>query len=105
MIAVAQQAVPDGSVTVTCTDFVSTNGSKIAATQTKYSVTTLYKNGSAIGKLVSGKEGYLSPAFKAVTATGVADPLSVTWSPILTLEVTAAADAGTYTATITHSVV
>jgi hypothetical protein len=100
------------TATVSCTNF-TTGGASAAETITKTSIS--YWSGPATassglasatpGQLTSLQAQSLSTARTAFSALGLSlVPNSTSWNPTIVITIPAAAVAGTYTGTITHSV-
>ena len=89
---------------VISTTFVPTPaGTAIAASAVGYEAGTITKTGTAT--YTANDPGNLTGVSPAVTATGITGDNSATWNPTITVTVPGGASAGTYVATITHSVV
>lgn len=96
-------AAGSGWVTsVISTAFTPTPGTAIAASEVDYAAGTITKVGTATytGNDPSG----LAAVSPAVTATGITGDNSATWNPEISVNVAGGTAAGTYSATITHSV-
>jgi hypothetical protein len=94
------------TATVSSTSFITGGGSP-AETVPASAVT--YDPGQAIastgtGTFTQGTPGALGTPRTAFSASSEVGSTSVTWDPQITVQIPAAAVAGTYTGTITHSV-
>jgi len=87
---------------VISTAFTPAVGPAIAATYVSYSAGTIATVGTVTA--VDNEPLSLSGVAPAVTATGITGINSATWSPDITINVPAGMVAGTYYATITHSI-
>lgn len=88
---------------VTTTDFAASSGPGLPAAGVGYVVGDVATTGTAT--LTAHDPDDLSGTVAVLTATEVAGDNSATWDPTITVAVPDGATAGTYTATITHSVV
>ena len=102
-----QRGVLNGAwtATVTSTDF--TTGTASPA-ETIGNINVSYSSGPANttgqGTFTAGDDGIINVPHTAFTGTALVGNNSATWNPTVTVAIPAAAVAGTYTATITHSV-
>jgi hypothetical protein len=90
-------------VSVISTAFTPPSGPTIAASAVGYVAGTITKTGTAT--YTANDPGDLTGAVSAVTATGITGDNSATWNPTINVAVAGGTIAGTYSATITHSVV
>ena len=88
--------------TVISTAFTPLAGPAIAAGAVSYSAGAIAKVGTAT--YVDNDPTNLTGVGSAVTASGITGDNSATWNPTLTVAVPGGMAAGTYSATITHSV-
>ena len=88
---------------VISTAFTPPAGPAIAASAVSYTAGTITKVGTAV--YTANDPPDLTGVSPAVTATGITGDNSATWSPTISVLVPGGMAAGTYTATITHSVV
>ena len=88
---------------VISTAFTPPAGPAIAAGAVSYTAGTITKVGTAV--YTANDPPDLTGVSPAVTATGITGDNSATWSPTISVLVPGGMAAGTYTATITHSVV
>ena len=88
--------------TVISSAFTPPAGPAIAASAISYSAGTIAKLGTAT--YVDNDPDNLTGVSAAVTATGVTGDNAATWNPTITVTVPGGMAAGTYAATITHSV-
>jgi hypothetical protein len=86
---------------VSCTAF-NGPGDAIPASAVSYSAGTITKMGTAT--YVSNDPGNLSGVAAAVTATAITGNNTATWTPTISVTIPGSTVSGTYTATITHSV-
>ncbi|WP_426997655.1 ice-binding family protein [Pseudarthrobacter sp. N5] len=86
---------------VTSTAFTPPSGHAIPASAVSYAAGLIGKTGTA--SYAANDPGDLSGVSPAVTATGITGDNSATWNPMITVAVPGDAVAGTYSATITHS--
>jgi hypothetical protein len=86
---------------VSCTAFTGPGGA-IPASAVSYSAGTITKVGTAT--YVSNNPGNLTGVSAAVTATAITGNNSATWVPTISVTIPGSTVSGTYTATITHSV-
>lgn len=89
-------------VTVTATELKQRNGPAIASRNTRYTTGPLEKRGTVSAR-ASGPVDLDRPR-PVVTATDVSGNNEVRWTPTITISVPDGATAGTYTQTITYSV-
>lgn len=87
---------------VISTAFTPPSGPAIAASAVGYTAGTITKVGTAV--YTANDPPNLTGVSPAVTATGITGDNSATWSPTISVLVPGGMAAGTYTATITHSV-
>lgn len=88
---------------VISTAFTPPSGPAIAASEVGYAAGTIVKVGTAT--YTANNPPNLTGVVPAVTATGITGDNSATWNPTITVTVPGGMAAGTYSATITHSVV
>lgn len=88
--------------TVISSAFTPPAGPAIAASAISYAAGTVTKVGTAT--YVDNDPSNLTAVSSAVTASGITGDNSATWSPTITVSVPGGMAAGTYSATITHSV-
>ena len=88
---------------VISTAFTPPTGPAIAASAVGYTVGTITKVGTAT--YTANDPGNLTGVAPVVTATGITGDNSATWNPTINVAVPGGMAAGTYSATITHSVV
>jgi hypothetical protein len=86
---------------VSSTAFVGP-GTAIPASAVSYSAGTITKVGSATYAAIDHDD--LSVAVVVVTATGITGNNTATWTPTVSVAIPGSTVSGTYTATITHSV-
>ncbi len=87
---------------VISTAFTPPSGPAIAASAVGYAAGPITKVGTAV--YTANDPPNLTGVSPAVTATGITGDNSATWSPTISVLVPGGMAAGTYTATITHSV-
>ena len=87
---------------VSSTAFTSASGGRIPATFVSYAAGAITGVGTATYTAQNPHD--LTSAVPAVTASFITGDNSATWNPTITISVPASAVAGTYQATITHSV-
>lgn len=87
---------------VISTAFTPPSGPAIPASAVGYDAGTITKVGTAT--YTPNNPGSLTGVAPAVTATGITGDNSATWNPTISVTVPGGMAAGTYTATITHSV-
>lgn len=87
---------------VVSTDFTAPGGSRIPASRISYTAGKIDKSGTAT--YTAHDPVKLKKPVPAVTATDITGKNTATWYPTITVDVPGSAPAGTYTATITHSV-
>jgi hypothetical protein len=85
------------------TAFTPTSGPTIAAANVGYSAGTIAKVGTAT--YTANDPANLTGVAPVVTATGITGDNSATWNPTIIVAVPGGTAAGTYSATITHSLV
>lgn len=85
------------------TAFTPTAGPAIAASAVSYAAGPIVKVGTAT--YTANNPGNLTGVAPVVTATGITGDNSATWNPAITVTLPGGMAAGTYAATITHSVV
>ena len=88
---------------VISTAWAPTSGTAIGAANVSYTAGSITKTGTAT--YVANDPANLSAVTPAVTATGITGDNSATWNPTIHVAVPGGTVAGTYSATITHSVV
>lgn len=90
------------SATVSSTDFTAPSGATIPATDVGYNPGAITTTGTVttVGTLSTN----LSSSVSVVTASQISGNNTALWNPTLTVSVPGGAVAGTYAATITHSV-
>jgi hypothetical protein len=88
---------------VISTAFTPTSGPTIPASAVGYTAGTITKVGTAT--YTAGDPVSLEGVSAAVTATGITGDNSATWNPTINVAVPGGTIAGTYSGTITHSVV
>lgn len=88
---------------VISTAFTPSAGPAIAASAVSYSAGAITKVGTAT--YTANDPQSLTGVAPAVTASGITGDNSATWNPTITIAVPGGTASGTYTATITHSVV
>ena len=88
--------------TVISSAFTPPAGPAIAASAISYAAGTIAKVGTAT--FVDNGPADLTGVSSAVTASGITGDNSATWNPTITVAVPGGMAAGTYSATITHSV-
>jgi hypothetical protein len=88
---------------VISTAFTPTSGPTIPASAVGYTVGAITKVGTAT--YTAGDPVSLEGVSAAVTATGITGDNSATWNPTINVAVPGGTIAGTYSGTITHSVV
>lgn len=99
------RGAPRGSgwiANVTSTPFTTTGGPAIPASQVAYTTGRIAKQGTAT--YTSNNPNHLQRPTPAVTATDITGNNTATWAPTIHVTIPADQTAGTYTATITHSV-
>ncbi|MCU1487490.1 MAG: Nucleoporin 62kDa-like protein [Actinomycetia bacterium] len=89
--------------TAISTAFTPGTGPAIAASAVGYAAGAITKVGTAT--FTANDPSDLTAVSPVVTATGITGDNSATWNPTITIAVPGGALAGTYYATITHSVV
>lgn len=89
-------------VTVTCTAFSTSGGQLIPASAVGYAVGSIGQTGTAT--FTANNPNNLTAVVPALTATAITGNNTATWNPTLTLAIPGGATLGTYTATVTHSV-
>jgi len=87
---------------VISTAFTPGAGPTIAASAVGYTAGTITKTGTAT--YTANNPSDLTGTVSAVTASGITGDNSATWNPTINVLVPGGKAAGTYTATITHSV-
>jgi hypothetical protein len=87
---------------VISTTFAPPAGTAIAASAVSYTVGTITKVGTAV--YTANDPPDLTGVSPAITATAITGDNSATWTPTITVLIPGGMAAGTYTATITHSV-
>jgi hypothetical protein len=99
------------TATVSATDFTtgaaSSNETIAKASVSYWSGTATAATGTAVrvpGQLAAGNAQSLSTARTAFSASATVGNNTTTWNPTLVVTIPAAAVAGTYTGTVTHSV-
>ena len=100
------RSAPAGSgwvASVISTAFTPPAGPAVAASAVSYSAGTITKVGTAT--YTANNPGNLTGVSPAVTATGITGDNAATWTPTITITLPGGMAAGTYSATITHSVV
>ena len=100
------RSAPAGSgwtATVIATAFTPPAGPAIAASAVSYVAGPITKVGTAT--YTANNPGDLTGVLPAVTATGITGDNSATWNPTIKVAVAGGKAAGTYSGTITHSVV
>ena len=90
-------------VTVTSTVFSTSSGQLLAASALSYAAGSIAKTGTAT--FTANNPNNLTAVVPAVTATSITGNNTATWNPTLTLAIPGGIALGTYSATITHSVV
>ena len=88
--------------TVISSAFTPAAGPAIGASAISYSAGTIAKQGTA--SYVDNDPSNLTGVSAAVTASGITGDNAATWNPTITVSVPGGLAAGTYSATITHSV-
>ena len=88
--------------TVISSAFTPPAGPAIAASAVSYAAGSIAKVGTAT--YVDNRPSNLTGVGSAVTASGITGDNSATWNPTVTVAVPGGMAAGTYSATITHSV-
>jgi hypothetical protein len=88
---------------VISTAFTPVSGPTIPASRVGYTAGTITKVGTAT--YTANDPTNLTGASPAVTATGITGDNSATWNPTINVAVPGGTIAGTYSGTITHSVV
>jgi hypothetical protein len=83
--------------------FTPSAGPAIAASNVSYAAGSISKVGTAT--YVANDPSDLTGVSAAVTASGITGDNTATWNPTITVAVSGGTVAGTYSATITHSVV
>ena len=99
------RSAPAGSswtASVICSAFTPDSGAVIAASAVSYAAGPITKVGTAT--YTANDPSGLAGASAVVTATGITGDNSATWNPTISVAVPGGMAAGTYTATITHSV-
>ncbi|MCB8913380.1 hypothetical protein KUG88_25000 [Rhodococcus rhodochrous] len=99
-----RNAATDGQwvASVVATDFTNSSGGVIPAAAIDYRVGQISHSGS--GTFTALDPSGLSTTRPVVRGTDLAGPNSASWSPTITVSVPSESMAGTYTASITHSV-
>ena len=100
-----QRGAPAGSgwvASAVSTGFTTPGGPAIPASRIRYAAGKIEKSGTATYTANNPKN--LKKATAVVTATEITGNNTATWSPTITVDVPGNAVAGTYSATITHSV-
>ena len=90
-------------VTVTCTAFSNSGGQLIPASAVRYAVGSIGQTGTAT--FTPNDPNNLTAVVPALTASAITGNNTATWNPRLILAIPGGATLGTYTATVTHSVV
>lgn len=99
------RSAPAGSgwvASVISTTFAPPAGTAIAASAVSYTAGTISKVGTAV--YTANDPPNLTGVSAAVTASAITGDNSATWTPTITVLIPGGMAAGTYTATITHSV-
>jgi hypothetical protein len=97
---------PAGSgwtASVTSTPFGSASGGQVPASAISYLVGPIAQTG--IASYTANDPSGLASVVPAVTATGISGNNTATWNPRIIVAIPSGMTAGTYSATITHSVV
>lgn len=105
VVVTDRRGAPAGSgwvASVVSTAFKTSDGPSIPASRIRYTAGNIDKTGTATHTANNPKN--LKRAAAAVTATDVMGNNTATWTPTVTVDIPANAVAGTYAATITHSV-
>jgi hypothetical protein len=89
-------------VSVISTAFTPAAGPAIPASAVGYTAGAIAKTGTAT--YTANDPGNLTGVAPAVTATGITGDNSATWNPTIQVTVPGGMAAGSYTATVTHSV-
>jgi len=100
-----RRGAPEGSgwvANVSSTPFKAKGGAAIPARQVSYTVGPIAKQG--IATYAANNPDHLQRPTAAVTATDITGNNTATWTPTIEVRIPPNAPAGTYTATITHSV-
>lgn len=105
VVVTDRRSAPAGSgwvASAVSTAFTTANGPAIPASRIEYTAGKVAKIGTAT--YTANDPRTLRRATAVVTATDVIGNNTATWTPTLTVDVPGNAVAGTYSATITHSV-
>ena len=100
-----RRGAPAGSgwvASVVSTAFRTPDGPSISASRIRYAAGKIDKTGTVT--LAANDPKNLKRAVAAVTATDITGNNTATWTPTVTVDIPANSVAGTYAATITHSV-
>lgn len=99
-----RNGAPDSQwvASVVATDFTTSSGGIIPAAAIGYQVGPISSTGS--GTFTALDPGGLATLTPVVSGSDLAGPNSAAWSPTITVSLPPAPMAGTYTASITHSV-
>ncbi len=100
-----QRSAPAGSgwvASAVSTPFTNPHGPAIPASRVRYAAGKIEKTGTAT--LTANTPQSLKKAAAVVTATEITGNNTATWTPTITVDVPGNLVAGTYSATITHSV-
>jgi hypothetical protein len=99
----ARSGTADWVASAISTPFAPPSGPAIAASNVGYTTGTITKVGTAT--YTANDPADLTAVSAVVTATGIAGDNSATWNPTINVAVPGGTLTGTYSATITHSVV
>ena len=88
---------------MSCTAFTNAGGQLIPASAVRYAVGSIGQTGTAT--FTPNDPNNLTAVVPALTASAITGNNTATWNPTLTLAIPGGATLGTYTATVTHSVV
>jgi hypothetical protein len=105
VVVTDRRSAPAGSgwvASAVSTPFTTPHGPAIPASRIRYTAGTITKTGTATYTANDPKS--LRKTIAVVTATDVTGNNTATWTPTLTVDVPGNTVAGTYSATITHSV-
>lgn len=105
VVVTDRRGAPQGSgwvANVNSTPFTTTSGPAIPASQVAYTTGRITKQGTAT--YTANNPDHLQRPAPAVTATDITGNNTATWTPTIHVTIPADLTAGTYTATITHSV-
>ena len=105
VVVTDRRGAPEGSswvASVSSTPFTTEGGPAIPASHVAYTAGRIAKQGTAT--YTANDPDHLQRPTPAVTATDVSGNNTAAWTPTLSVSIPGGVTAGTYTATITHSV-